>query len=51
MNEIDIMRKEIWNHVSVEMGEQMDKLCETIYAGKILVMKNSMSLFKIYKNK
>lgn len=34
MNEIDIMRKEIWNHVSVEMGEQMDKLCETIYAGE-----------------
>lgn len=34
VNEIDIMRKEIWNHVSVEMGEQMDKLCETIYAGE-----------------
>ena len=34
MNKIDIMRKEIWNHVSVEMGEQMDKLCETIYAGE-----------------
>lgn len=39
MNEIDIMRKEIWNHVSVEMGEQMDKLCETIIKITVKIKK------------
>jgi len=34
MDKIDIMRKEIWSYVSEEIGERIDKLCETIYVGE-----------------